>query len=171
MFLQHLDWLRTVVRARIGTDAATVDDLLGEISLEVLRLEDKWKHIPAPGPWFYRVAIRKVALFRRNQHREKQVMDRVRLDPLVHRHRGSETVEPFQRLLWNEDLVAVRNALSKLNGKDVEILMLKYVHNFGYDEIRARLGIDTNKIIYRLRTARNRLRAALNAQDLSGEKQ
>jgi len=56
---------------------------------------------------------------------------------------------------------AVRDALAHLTEPDREILLLKHVEGYRYDELAARLHIPRGTVMSRLHTARARLRARL----------
>ena len=154
------NWLRSVLIARVA-DPHVVDDLVSEVTRDALALGDRWDEIKTPGPWLYRVAVRKVLQYRRAQQYRRNSTSRF-LDEPQNRELACEWMTPLDHLEKLEFRNLVRHALSKLNGRDREILLLKYVHDWSYDQISTNLGIDKTKIAWRLRNARMRLRRLLN---------
>ena len=77
--------------------------------------------------------------------------------------------EPVEILIGLEDRQQVSAALETLNGQDREILFLKHAENWTYDEICERTGITKDKVIYRIRRARSRLKTGLSSINLKSE--
>lgn len=156
--LKHLDWLRSVVQSRLR-ESEFVEDVVNDVIADALALSNPHATVAKPAPWLYRLAIRKVLLFRRKLGRRRRAYQACReLNPTPNSN-GQQT--PLESLLGRERQHAVRIALSQLSGKDVEILLLKYVHEWNYEAISENLGIDYWKVVHRLRQARNRLRGKL----------
>ena len=85
-----------------------------------------------------------------------------------HRHTGQE-LEPVEILIGLEDRQQVRAAMNLLNGQDREILFLKHAENWTYDQICKHTGITRDKVIYRIRRARSRLKTGLSSVNLKSE--
>ncbi len=153
-------WLRSVLIARV-VDQNVVDDLVSEVTQDALALGQRWHDIKKPGPWLYRVAVRKVLQYRRSQRSQRKSNSRFLNEPQI-QEAAFEWSTPLDNLEKLEFQSLVRQALSKLNGRDREILLLKYVHEWNYDQISTNLGLEKSKIAYRLRNARARLRGLLN---------
>jgi RNA polymerase sigma factor (sigma-70 family) len=64
-------------------------------------------------------------------------------------------------LLQKERISSLQNALDSLDPVDLEILNLKYAHNWSYAQLGHHLGLGFNQIANRLREARRRLKSAL----------
>ena len=154
----HLDWLRCVVQSRLH-ESDRVDDLVHDVVADALAVKDPANQIVNPGPWLYRLAIRKVLLFRRSQGRQRRAM--TRLKELQEVSGARQVDSPLETMLADDRGKAIRDALAQLNGRDVEILNLKYAHGWSYEQISKTLGINNGKVVYRLRIARDRLRAQL----------
>ncbi len=159
--LQHADWLRTVVRSRV-MQPQEADDLLQNVLAQALALDEARRdEVRSLGPWLYRLAVRAVLQFRRKSGRRR------RLHKAANEGRPQwEEQQPLDILLGEERSQLVRRALAALAGDDAEILLLKYVHNWGYAEIRDHLGLESHRIAYRLRRARERLRSELTRTGL-----
>ena len=163
--LRHSDWLRSVVRARLGS-ASAVDDIVQDVFSDALSIGSGHESIQHPAPWLYRIAIRKVLLWRRATGRQRKALNRVRDGYSSTANPG--TAIPLDLLLQAESSSKVRQALQRISGRDAEILVLKYIHGWSYDGISQNLGIDKTKIAHRLRRARQRLRTEL-AEYFEGE--
>lgn len=153
----HQNWLRSVVRSRLP-ESDLVDDILNETFSAALEHFQLGRVVDQLGPWLYRVAIRKVLQFRRTQGRFRKFKSR-----FLESSTGELSFEdnPFEVLVGNERADLVRQAMSQLNGRDAEILTLKYVHDWDYQTISENLGIRKEKIANRLRMARKRLKQHL----------
>jgi RNA polymerase sigma-70 factor (ECF subfamily) len=61
-----------------------------------------------------------------------------------------------------EALLDMRTALDRLDGEDRELILLKHMDGWTYDEIAARLGIPRGTVMSRLFAARRRLQHVLS---------
>jgi RNA polymerase sigma-70 factor (ECF subfamily) len=66
-------------------------------------------------------------------------------------------------------LELTRQALLSLEGRDAEILLLKYGERWSYRQIAERLGITDKAVDCRLLRARERLRNELSRLGIEGE--
>ena len=157
--LEHMSWLRSVVRARLG-DPDSVEDVLNDVLTDALALSQPTETIQCLGPWLYRLAIRKSLLFRRKCGRRRRAY-RSCAEFVQARDGEADVTTPLEQMLHAERQAMVRHAMLQLGGQDAEVLMLKYVHHWSYDEISKNLGVDYGKVVHRLRRARKRLREEL----------
>ena len=164
-WLVHSDWLRTVLRARLG-NSSLVDDVLQEVAVTAWKKRTQLSDPEKMGPWLYRIAIRKVQRSWRSAKQERlgrTVSPGSTPDP--------QQVDPFQWVSHQESNKIVREALLSLAPQDREVLLLKHTEGWTYAELGKHLGISIDKIIYRLKRARHRFRSklALLSQDWSPE--
>jgi RNA polymerase sigma factor (sigma-70 family) len=161
---EHDRWLRTVVAARLRERHA-VDEVMQEVSLAAVA-----QHAPLldPGkvaPWLYRLAVTQSLLYRRKMGRSRRLAERVAL-----RKRPSERdcgeSDPLDWLLAEERKKLIRQAMSRLQGRDAEILLLKYTEDWSYRELARRLGVSESAVEARLHRARKRLRDELAVLDV-----
>ena len=75
--------------------------------------------------------------------------------------RRARTIDPLQYLLADERRKMVRLALSKLNPRDAEMLLLKYTENWNYQIIGEHLGMTRSAVESRLHRARQKMRTEL----------
>ena len=156
ILLGHDRWLRTVVTARLGERQA-VDEVMQEVSLAALGSKAAVDPSRVLG-WLYRLAVRKALLYRRSRGRQHKLTGnyarRLRDD-------GAHSPDPLGWLLLDERLSLVREALTKLPGRDAEILLLKYTENWSCRDLATHLGQTEAAIESRLHRARGRLRDEL----------
>jgi len=145
-------WLRRVLFARLGRKE-DVEDVFQEMALTVSRKPDKWPHPEKLQPWLYRVTIRQVCMFHRKRSREQN-----RVQAIVESDLLDVSENPFEQLMRNETSFQTCAALSQLNGPEREILVLKHVENWSYEQISKHTGISRDKVIYRVTRARKKFK-------------
>ena len=155
---QHDRWLRTAVLARLGERQA-VDEVMQEVALAAVE-----QHAPLSEPgkiaaWLYRLAVRKVLLYRRQRGRQHKLVGRYFQQARVPDEK--QMPEPLDWLLRDERQKLVRAGLERLARRDAEILLLKYTEDWSYRELAHHLGIAESAVESRLHRARQRLRDAL----------
>lgn len=157
---RHDRWLRTVVAARLR-DRAAVDDVMQEVSLAALAGQAPVRDADRAAPWLYRVALLQVLMHRRKQGRQRKLTERfaARVEPVE----SFDQADPLEWLLGDERRQLIRRALARLNGRDAEILLLKYTEEWSYQQIAARFGVSASAVEARLHRARARMRAELAA--------
>lgn len=156
---QHGRWLRTVVSARLGEPQA-VDEVMQEISLAAVKARAELADPSKVGAWLYRVAVRKVLLYRRQRGRQAKLVGRYAERVAPGREAGVAPC-PLGWLLEAERGELVRTAIARLPRREAELILLKYSENWSYREMAAHLGQSESAIVSRLHRARRRLRDAL----------
>jgi len=161
--VQHDRWLRTVVYTRLYDRDAT-DELMQEIALCAIRQAAPLRDASKVAPWLYRLAIRRVLLYRRQRGRQRKLLNRYaeHVAPAA----AESLPDPCDWLLAVERGRLVREALRRLPERDAEVLMLKYTELWSYTQIAAHLGVSTSAVEARLHRARGRLRGELAATGL-----
>jgi RNA polymerase sigma factor (sigma-70 family) len=160
----HDRWLRTAVLARLGERQA-VDEVMQEVALAAVAQRAPLSDPAKVGAWLYRIALRRVLLFRRQRGRQKKLVGRYAWS------RGdsgetSPTPDPLDWLMLDERRSLVREALARLPRRDAEILLLKYTEDWSYRELAAHLGVGEAAVEARLHRARKRLRQALDGSSV-----
>lgn len=151
---QHAPWLRRVLSGRIG-NRHEVDDLMQEIALAVFRQKALPTEPVSVAPWLYRLAVRQAINFHRKMGRKSNAR------PTPDLQVASPEAEPLDWLLDVEASIAMREAISDLNIRDREILMLKYTESWSYKQLAEHLGVKVKTVEYRLSKARQRLRTLI----------
>lgn len=154
---QHACWLRTVLMARLR-NSLDADEVLQNVAVLAWRKRDQLSDPRRIEPWLYRIAIRQVLMFWRKQ---KSGHRTVELNSRIDHPCDERTPDPAEWICMDEAHELVRRALKQLGPQDREILLLKHVESWTYDQISNRLGISYDKVVYRLSRARDRLRRKL----------
>lgn len=162
----HDRWLRTAILARLGERQA-VDEVMQEVALAAVEQRAPLSEPGKVAAWLYRLAVRKVLLYRRQRGRQNKLIGRYAARGESD-DTGKRARDPLSWLLHDERQKLVRDALAHLSGKDAEILLLKYTENWSYRDLAAHLGIAESAVESRLHRARQRLRELL-AGDFSGD--
>src|SRR5438132_7807703 len=71
----HDRWLRTAVLARLGERQA-VDEVMQEVALAAVAQQAPLNDPAKVGAWLYRLALRRVQLYRRRLGRQKRLLGR-----------------------------------------------------------------------------------------------
>lgn len=165
---EHDRWLRTVVAARVEEPQA-IDEVIQEVSLAAVAQRAPISDPAKIAPWLYRLAVRQALLYRRKQGRRRRLVDRYALR--CRAEQNAHAADPLDWLVAAERRQLVRQAIGQLPHRDVEILMLKYVENWSYQQIAERLGLSPAAVESRLHRARARLRAQLQSfKSIEGQK-
>jgi RNA polymerase sigma-70 factor (ECF subfamily) len=156
---EHDRWLRTAVFARLGERQA-VDEVMQEIALAAVAQHAPLSDPAKLGAWLYRLAVRRVLLYRRARGRQNRLVGRYARD------RGddgecSSAPDPLDWLVLDERRHLIREALGRLPHRDAEILLLKYTEDWTCRDLADRLGIGEGAVEARLHRARRRLRSAM----------
>lgn len=157
-------WLRTVIGARLGEPQA-VDEVFQEVSLAAVRQSSPIRDPQRVAPWLYRLAVRQVLLYRRRAGRHRKLKNRY-AEETSPTEADPRQIDPLGFLLAEERRKHVREAMTRLDGKDAELLMLKYTESWSYRQISAHLGISESAVEARLHRARRRLRQELQAMQV-----
>ena len=161
---RHKPWLLKVLRCRVG-NRHDVEDLFQNLAVQVLRQVDparKSETAAAPenpekvAPWLYRIAVRQAVNFHRRMNRKSQARPTDELNPT------DAQPEPLQWLIDQEETKSIQKTIESLRVQDREMLILKYVENWTYQQLSDHLGVPVGAIEYRLDRARKRLRKQLN---------
>ena len=162
---EHGQWLRTVIRARLG-ESQGVDEVMQEVSLAAVSQRAPISDPTRLGSWLYRLAVRQALLYRRSLGRRRKLVDRYcRSVPAV--GQGS-ALDPLAWLVADERDQLVRQAVDELPPKDRELLLLKYTEDWSCRQIAERLGLSESAVEARLHRARARLRSRL-VRPIEGE--
>jgi RNA polymerase sigma-70 factor (ECF subfamily) len=162
----HESWLRKVILARTGQVQA-VEEVFQRVALAAVEQVAPLTDPAKVAPWLHRLAVIQSARYRRTMGRERRAM-RSFTESQAHLGNGYAS-DVLGWLVARERHDQTRLALARLDGADVEILMLKYGERWSYRQIAERLGISEKAVDSRLTRARDRLRHELLASGIEGE--
>jgi RNA polymerase sigma-70 factor (ECF subfamily) len=160
----HEPWLRRVILARTSEPAA-VEEVWQQVALAAV--EQRWPLADAArvGPWLHRLAVIAAARYCRQQGRQRRALAGL----AAVRQQAACQADPLVWLMREERVALARTAMRRLDGRDAEILLLKYGERWSYRQIAEHLGITEKAVDCRLLRARERLRQELAALGLEGE--
>jgi RNA polymerase sigma-70 factor (ECF subfamily) len=158
----HARWLRTVITTRSG-DAAATDEIYQEIALLTVRNNPDVPEAKV-APWLYQVAVRQALTHRRRLGRQRKLRQRLAVDQPS---RTDDLADPLIWLMADERQQLIRRAVEQLHAKDAELLLLKYTEDWTYHDLVEHLGISHSAVETRLHRARQRLREALIALEVT----
>lgn len=162
---RHGRWLRTVVLARVG-DPWAVEDVLQEVAVAAVKNGHRLRDAGRCGPWLYRVAVVAALQYRRRQGRGRKRIERF-AQRAARAEADRQESDPLDWLLADEQRAMVRQALACLRPRDAEVLLLKYTEDWSYQDLAEQLGVSSSAVEARLHRARQKLRRALAAMDVS----
>lgn len=149
-----------VARGVVG-DAEEARDLVQEAFIAAYRAIDTF----TPGrpfyPWMRGILLNRCKVYLRTRRRALRRARSASERP-GHWVLGA-AVSPAPERRRTADLM--RRAMATLDADDREILVLKHVEGFSYDELAAELGIGAGTVASRLYRARGRLKQALEKLD------
>jgi RNA polymerase sigma-70 factor (ECF subfamily) len=159
----HQGWLRKVILARTGEPQA-VDEVFQRVALAAAENHARLADPAKLAPWLHRIAVVQSCRYRRKLGRERRAVAAV-----VERRSSLENGfanDVLALLLAKERREQVHRAMSRLAGRDAEILLLKYGERWSYRQIAGHLGITEKAVDARLLRARARLRKELTDLEL-----
>lgn len=146
----------SILRDPVEADEAAQDALVTAIDkLETYRREASFK------TWLFAITLN----ICRGRLRERQVRERL-LRPLasLFGRTSPESGRPEETALRNEKQTAVWRAINALDEKLREVLILRYYHELGLNDIAQTVGASDRTVRTRLHTAHERLRVLLREE-------
>jgi RNA polymerase sigma-70 factor (ECF subfamily) len=151
-----------IARAIVG-DAEDARDLVQEAYIAAYKALDTFTMGRPFYPWLRGILLNRCKVHLRTRRRAA-ARSRAAAERPGHWVLGA-TVTPAPERRRTSDLV--RRAMAELDQQDREILALKHIEGYSYDELAAALDIGTGTVASRLYRARARLRKALEKLDPS----
>lgn len=160
LITEHQRWLKQIIRARVGETQA-IDEVFQEVTVQALAQQSPLLDFSKASAWLYRVTVMQCLLYRRKAGRRRKLLHRFSQMP------ARETVDPLGWLLRTERHEQVQQAMLQLPAQDAELLLLKYVEGWRYQQMADRLGLSVTVVETRLHRARARLRQLLHEKETS----
>ncbi len=151
-----------VARAVVG-DAEEAYDLVQEAFIAAYRAIDTFTLGRPFYPWMRGILLNRCKVYMRTRRRNAR-RSRAAAERPGHWVLGA-TVSPAPERRRTSDLV--RRAMAQVDEDDREILVLKHIEGYSYDELAETLGIGSGTVASRLYRARGRLKQALEKLDPS----
>lgn len=146
----------SILHDAVEADEATQDSLIAAIDkLDMYRREASFK------TWLFAITLNTC----RGRLRKRKVREKL-LRPLaaLFGRSSQESAHPEEVVFRNETQAAVWRAINVLDEKHREVLILRYYHDLGLNDIAQIVGLSDRTIRTRLHTARERLRVLLREE-------
>ena len=139
-------------------DPTLAEDVVQEVSLAAFRSSRR----PTAGEelkhWLCRVTLRQCALAIRGRVRASKTVENAQaVSPAT-----APLEDPIYWLIATEDQQLVRQAMTRLDANQRQLLQLKYIEHKTYDQIATLVGGTRHAIEYQVLKARQTLRRHLN---------
>jgi RNA polymerase sigma factor (sigma-70 family) len=158
---ERIPWLRLVVLARVR-DRHAADEVMQEVALAAVAQKSPIRDRDKLGAWLRRLAVRQALMYLRRQGRRHRLT--LRHADRVGELNGSSIIsDTLDWLVRDERSSLIREAVKRLPSRDAEILLLKYLEGWSYQELAEHLEMTTSAVESRLHRARARLRNELTA--------
>jgi RNA polymerase sigma-70 factor len=144
--------LRMFIRSK-GVRAGEVDDLAQEAILISWKKIDQLDRDGDFGGWVRQIARRLIANDRRKESRRNRLLSSHVTDVLLEMD-AEEDLNPQARIIYEDELAALRECLSQMPSESRELLHKRYFEELSAGAIGAALGKSSNQIrrsLFRLR--------------------
>lgn len=165
-FNEHRGPVFRYVRFRVAT-RETAEDVTSEVFLKAMRAFERYNPgKAAPRTWLLTIARNTVTdHLRRSRRQGSMNIPLDRMPDLV-----SSLPSPEQRLIKEERIRALLQAVNSLRAGEQEILSLRYGSGLANTEIARQLGISPNAVAVRLHRALKRLRKVVDDGATTGDR-
>lgn len=144
------------------SDVEEAEDVVQESFIQAYVKLDTFQQNSRFFTWLYRIAFNN-ALSRRRRRRGASSLDQAReagaADPIA------DVEPPDQRILQNESVRRIREAMLRLSDDHRIILDLREMQDLSYEDIAVALDISIGTVRSRLSRARNALKSELESAD------
>ena len=151
-FLRQQDRLRRIA-AGMGLAGADVDDVLQDVSVQVLKQPDQFEREEVMAAWLVRTTVNRCV----TEHRRRFC----RKAPKIMKHRPeleraltSGTPDTTDRAGLAEELEIMRETMAELDPSLLELLVLRYFCGLDSNDIGRTVGLNASTARCRLREAR-----------------
>jgi RNA polymerase sigma-70 factor (ECF subfamily) len=158
VFLQERERLRRIA-AGMGMDATDAEDVLQDVSVQVLRYEGKFEDESGMIRWLIRTTVNRCLTEhrRRFRHSASRILKR-RPEVAAHLAAGRDVSE---RVGLTEELEVVRRTLLELDSSLLPVMVLRYLCDLTSREIAEIMDWNASTVRGRLREARTILAGRL----------
>ena len=159
--------LRRYVRRILGHHSQATDDVLQEVFIKAyVNLRDYDMERPF-GPWIYRIAHNEAVNFLRKRRTEPARVDGETASLILERMiDGIDVSEEFEK---KRDAMMIQNAMTSLNKRYREALVLRFLEDKSYDEISEILEIPAGTVATHINRGLKQLKKCLTTS--SGARQ
>lgn len=154
---QNRNWLTRLIASRCD-DAVAAEDVLQEVSLAVVKAEQRPESESGMRSWLCTIALRQCALRIRRLVRHRRLLG---TESSMQDAQDNECADPLLWMMRTEHASLIRSALSNLNEETRWVLLQKYQHKRTYADIAGDLKTSAHKVEYKILKARQQLHQKL----------
>jgi RNA polymerase sigma factor (sigma-70 family) len=151
-FLQQQDQLRRIA-AGMGMAGADIDDVLQDVSIQVLKQLDQFEHEGVMAGWLIKTTVNRCLTEHRRRFRRKAPKI-LRRRPDLEQALTAGTPDATNQATATEELEIVRGTMAELDPSLLELVVLRYFCDLDSNEIGRTLGLNASTVRCRLREAR-----------------
>ncbi len=152
VFLREQDRLRRIA-AGMGLAGADIDDVLQDVSVQVLKQPDQFEHEEVMTRWLIRTTVNRCVTEHRRRFRRK-VQKIVRRRPDLGQVFAMGMPDATRQAAVTEELGIVRRTMAELDPSLMKLLVLRYFCGLDSSEIGRTLDLTASTVRCRLRDAR-----------------
>jgi len=151
-FVRQQDQLRRIA-AGMGLGGADIDDVLQDVSLQVLKQPEEFEHEGGMTGWLVRTTVNRCLTEYRRRFRRK-VPKILRRRPEIEQALTCGSPDATSQAAVNEEIEIMRETMAELDPSLLELLILRYFCGLDSNEIGRSLGLNPSTARCRLREAR-----------------
>ena len=151
-FLREQDRLRRIA-AGMGLAAADIDDVLQDVSIQVLKQPDRFEREEVMAAWLIRTTVNRCVTEHRRRFRRKAGKI-LKQRPELERALTAGTPDATDPAAVAEELEIMRETMAELDPSLLELLVLRYFCGLDSNAISRTLGLNASTTRCRLRDAR-----------------
>ncbi len=151
-FLREQERLRRIA-AGMGLAGADIDDVLQDVSVQVLKQPDRFEHEEVMAAWLVRTTVNRCVTEHRRRFRRKA--DKIlKKRPEIEQALTVGTPDATERAATAEELEIMRETMAELDPSLLELLVLRYFGGLDSNAISRTLGLNASTTRCRMRDAR-----------------
>jgi len=151
-FLREQERLRRIA-AGMGLAGADIDDVLQDVSIQVLKQPDRFERKEVMAAWLVRTTVNRCVTEHRRRFRRKPGRI-LKQRPELERALTAGTPDAVDHAAAAEELEIMRETMAELDPSLLELLVLRYFCGLHSNEISRTLGLNASTARCRLRDAR-----------------
>jgi len=151
-FLREQDRLRRIV-AGMGMAGADIDDVLQDVSLQVLQQGDRVERPEGMTGWLIRTTVNHCLTEHRRRFRRRPAKI-LRRRPDLEQVQTAGTPDATNQAATAEEMEIMRQTMAELDPSLLELLVLRYFGGLDSNEISRTLDLNASTVRCRLRDAR-----------------
>jgi RNA polymerase sigma factor (sigma-70 family) len=152
VFLREQDRLRRIV-AGMGMAGADIDDVLQDVSVQILKQEDRFEQEEVMTGWLIKTTVNRCLTEHRRRFR-RRTSRILRRRPDIEQVLTAGASDTTNQAALTEEFEIMRQTMAELDGSLLELLVLRYFGGLDSNEIARTVDLNASTVRCRLRDAR-----------------